>query len=1490
IVSSDGGGTDVTNTGRVSIATEFIGPLDISGLRYGTLTIDVVLADTEGNIGTPSIETASFSAPSPTAPVLSGLVLTNVFATSITLDINQDITSDLYHVITTSSTPPSINQILSGLDENGNAAVNSLSYSGLIGTNNLTIGSGTEGPTDLALVPETTYVIYFVADNSGSYSSIVSEGFTTAAEPSNDVPVISGQTSITLLEDASREITLSDISVTDTDNIYPTGFTLTVQTGTDYTIVGNTITPTADFNGTLTVPVIVNDGTDDSAPFNLSVTVDPVNDAPVIADLSGISIDENSAFEFSVVSMTAIDVENDVLTWSIISGNTDVNSNTQLPFLIDPATGEIRVEDSADLDFESGTNSFTLEIRVADGITADTTLLSISINDLDDEAPVFTSATNETIDENITASSVVYTAAATDAGSITYSLSGTDETAFSLNANTGELSINASPDFETQASYEVVITATDATSNTADITLTITVTDLDENAPVFTSATSETIDENIASSTVIYTAAATDAGTITYSLSGTDASAFTLNASTGDLSINASPDFETQASYEVVITATDAASNTADITLTITVTDLDENAPVFTSATSETIDENIASSTVIYTAAATDAGTITYTLSGTDETAFTLNASTGDLSINASPDFETQASYEVVITATDDASNTADLTLTITVTDLDENAPVFISATSETIDENITASTRIYTAVATDAGTITYSLSGTDASAFTLNASTGELSINASPDFETQSSYEVVITATDDASNSADLTLSITVNDLDDTNPVIDGLSAISIAENTTAIQNFAANEVVTWSLGGTDASFFTIVVSTGEISFLVAPDFEMPQDANADNVYEVTVTATDGANNSSDLALAVTVTDVNEDITAPVVTVDLLATNNASPELTGTVDDNDATIEVTVNSATYVTTKNQDGRWTLAAGSITPALTDGVYEVVATATDLAGNEGTDNTTNELTVDLTAPVVTVNPSSTLSDSPELTGTVDDNDATIAVTVNSETYAATNNQDGSWTLASGLINSLAVGEYEVSVTATDAVGNVGTDGTSNELTIQPGAPTAIAATNVDFFSFTANWRARTGVTSYQYDVASDADFINLLASYDNISTSALTANITEGIDFNTTYYYRVRAVYASGDVSPSSNVIEVTTPLDAGTTADMSALLTIYNETDGASWTRQNNWSLGTPLRDWDDVTMPEGSTRVTAVNLSNNNLTGSFPSIPSGALTSMTTLNLSGNDLTSLPTLTNLSGLTSLDVSDNKLTFESLEGNTGITGIVYSPQQTALRRISSLEQQGASYEMDRAVPGTSNSYAWKKRNLTTNAVTDITNSGSSYTLSITDFSDEGGYYAEVTSSAVPDLTITTAEIVIKVSSLERDFAALQNIFDGMNGADWTGINWATESDQLLWSGVGFTSNNDRVISLDLSNANLRGDLPEDILDIAGLTTINLAGNRITSIPDFSSLANLTSVDVSGNSLEFDDLAPNMDLSGTIVYAAQRLVGISTEDT
>ena len=92
-----------------------------------------------------------------------------------------------------------------------------------------------------------------------------------------------GQNSLTTSEEtggiepsnnnSALTITLADLTVSDPDNSYPADFTLTVQDGVDYMRAGNTITPAAGFNSTLTVPVTVNDGTADSNVFHLSVMV-----------------------------------------------------------------------------------------------------------------------------------------------------------------------------------------------------------------------------------------------------------------------------------------------------------------------------------------------------------------------------------------------------------------------------------------------------------------------------------------------------------------------------------------------------------------------------------------------------------------------------------------------------------------------------------------------------------------------------------------------------------------------------------------------------------------------------------------------------------------------------------------------------------------------------------------------------------------------------------------------------------------------------------------------------------------------------------------------------------------------------------------------------------------------------------------------------------------------------------------------------------------
>ncbi|MEQ9304477.1 MAG: BspA family leucine-rich repeat surface protein, partial [Marinoscillum sp.] len=688
-----------------------------------------------------------------------------------------------------------------------------------------------------------------------------------------------------------------------------------------------------------------------------------------------------------------------------------------------------------------------------------------------------------------------------------------------------------------------------------------------------------------------------DGGTITITLNSTDDYSAIVSADVW--STNVDMTLLTEGEVTVDVTFTDLGGNVAFANSTV---DLDLAAPVFTSATTASVDENISTSAIVYTAVATDANAVTYSLSGTDASAFAIDGSTGDMTFVSSPDFETQTSYEVVITATDVATNSTDLTLTITINDLDEDAPVFTSPNTASADENISTSTIVYTAVATDANAVTYSLSGTDASAFAIDGSTGDMTFVSSPDFETQTSYEVVITATDVATNSTDLTLTITINDLDEDAPTVVLSTLESDPTNSSPIVvNIAFSEVVTGFVVG------DVTVGNGTAGNLIDLDgsnYTVEITSNTDG--EVTVDVASGvaqdlAGNFNEAAIQFSIT---VDQLVPVVTINSLSTNVSSPELTGAVDDPAATIEITVNGNTYPVT-NSSGTWVLAAGTIAPDLTEGTYDITASAADLAGNVGVDLTTDELVVDLTAPTVSVSILSTLNDSPALTGSVDDAGAIIAVTVDGSDYSGSNNGDGSWTLPEGTINSLAVGVYDVVVTATDAVGNTGTDATSDELIIEPGAPTALAASEVDYFSFVANWKARAGVESYQVDVASDVSFINKLPGYNNLSLTE-TSVVVLDVDYGSHYYYRVRAVYPSEAVSPSSNVIMVTTPTDANTIADSTALLEIYDALGGDNW-QDNNWSDEPKLKDWSGVKMT--GTRVSELDLSSTGLTGDFPTI-----------------------------------------------------------------------------------------------------------------------------------------------------------------------------------------------------------------------------------------------------------------------------------------
>ncbi len=196
-----------------------------------------------------------------------------------------------------------------------------------------------------------------------------------------------------------------------------------------------------------------------------------------------------------------------------------------------------------------------------------------------------------------------------------------------------------------------------------------------------------------------------------------------------------------------------------------------------------------------------------YTLGGADNASFGINRRTGQIETKAALDYETKKVYMVTVTATDPSGASDSIAVTINVTDVNDpatiiapgtgggnNAPTFgASSASRSVAENTAAGTAIGAPVmATDADgdSLTYSVSGADASSFTIGASTGQLMTSAALDYETKSSYTVTVAASDGTA-SATISVTISVTDADEAGFDLNGNGTIERNEVITAIGSY---------------------------------------------------------------------------------------------------------------------------------------------------------------------------------------------------------------------------------------------------------------------------------------------------------------------------------------------------------------------------------------------------------------------------------------------------------------------------------------------------------------------------------------------------------------------------------------------------------------------------------------------------------------------------------------------------------------------------
>lgn len=350
------------------------------------------------------------------------------------------------------------------------------------------------------------------------------------------------------------------------------------------------------------------------------------------------------------------------------------------------------------------------------------------------------------------------------------------------------------------------------------------------------------------------------------------------------------------------------------------------------------------------------------------------------------------------------------------------------------------------------------------------------------------------------------------------------------------------------------------------------------------------------------------------------------------------------------------------------------------------------------------------------------------------------------------------------------------------------------------------------------------------------------------------------------------------------------------TSDSLALAGLYQAMGGSDWTNDTNW-LTSATDTWNGVSVDKG--RVVSLDLPANNITGTLaPSLfdlkmlnhldlssnkISGAipaqindLDSLQVINLSGNDIEAIPASLSIASLLSLSLENNKLGFDDLEPIASVPGLIYAPQDSIQKEPFVVGELGTSVTLGANAGGSANQYVWRKDNIVIAGETST-----DLTIDNLVLEDDAFYHAEVTNSILPDLTLYTTRVELRVSSLERDRQALVKVFNDTNGESWTdNANWLNNN-VAEWFGV--TVQNNRVVQVNLENNNLQGTLPADVVVMRSLTSLDLSGNNLSAIPDVTQMTSLASFDVSGNKLEFSSLIPNAKKTG-INYANQQPLG------
>ena len=678
--------------------------------------------------------------------------------------------------------------------------------------------------------------------------------------------------------------------------------------------------------------------------------------------------------------VAAEDPENDRLTYTLNGADMD-------SFTIVASTGQIRTKDA--LDFETK-SSYSVTVEVHDGKDGtgatsttidDTQNVTITVGNLEEQGTVTLNSETATIQARVPVTAMLED----DDGPIDATV--TWQWARSRSSTSGWANISGatSDTFEPQdTDIGGYIRATasyndgEGTGKTAQaVSPRVGQAPPVNSAPAFpaTEDGRREIAEDAAGGTAVGDpVAATDFNndTLTYTLSGTDAALFTIGANDGQLRVatGATLDFETKRTLRVTVEVTDGLDSLGDPdsdaiddrqNVTVTLTDVNE-APEVTGDGSPSVAENLNRAIATYTATDPERDTLTWSVDSQD---FWISQE-GQLHFAEPPSYEDGPNYSVTITAEDEEGLSGSLVVSVTVTDLEEAGVVTTQPLRGWDGTSFQAELQDDDNV--DVGTVQWQwqrssnrsnwgdISGATSNSYTAGTDDIDQYLQAVATYEDDrgSGKEASAALTE---RIADSTTRIATNnapefteDDDDTDLV--RTTTRSISAGTAPGRNIGSpvratdpdnGDILTYSLGGSDAGLFDIDTGTGQLKTRAVLEYD-PEGANA---YEVQVRVHDGFDSLYDRS-----TSVDATITVTITVTEAPQPRQPSPQPTTPADP-----QPTTDPEPQVTTGGGGGGFVGGTGGIggvppapsAPRFTAGARTTLTVAADAQPGDAVGN-------------------------------------------------------------------------------------------------------------------------------------------------------------------------------------------------------------------------------------------------------------------------------------------------------------------------------------------------------------------------------------------------------------------------------------------------------------------------------------------------------------------------------------------------------------